>query len=154
PNGSRVVGEFAGCAHKGFRDRGLSVRRETLDAILLSRARAAGARVIEGAHVADVVRDETGRVRGVRTTEGRELGADVVVGADGLRSVVARRLGVAHVSRWPRRLALVTHYRDVGDIGECGEMHVEHDGYVGIADVGRGVTTVALVVPEHRAREL
>jgi flavin-dependent dehydrogenase len=33
-------------------------------------------------------------------------------------------------------------------------MHVERDGYVGIADVGGGVTTVALVVPASRAREL
>ena len=33
------------------------------------------------------------------------------------------------------------------DVGEHGEMHVERDGYVGIADVGNGLTTVALVVP-------
>jgi flavin-dependent dehydrogenase len=33
-------------------------------------------------------------------------------------------------------------------------MHVEGDGYVGIADVGAGVTTVALVVPARRAREI
>jgi flavin-dependent dehydrogenase len=33
-------------------------------------------------------------------------------------------------------------------------MHVEDDGYVGIADVGDGVTTVALVVPMRRAREM
>ena len=31
-------------------------------------------------------------------------------------------------------------------------MHVERDGYVGIADVGNGQTTVALVVPAARAR--
>jgi flavin-dependent dehydrogenase len=33
-------------------------------------------------------------------------------------------------------------------------MHVEADGYLGIADVGGGVTTVALVVPQGRAAEL
>src|SRR5262249_24063278 len=55
---------------------------------------------------------------------------------------------------WPRRLALVTHYCDVDDVGELGEMHVERDGYVGIADVGHGLTIVALVVPASRAREL
>jgi menaquinone-9 beta-reductase len=76
-----------------------------------------------------------------------------VIAADGLRSVVARRLGLAHASRWPKRLALVTHYAGVADIGEHGEMHVERGGYVGIADVGNGVTTVALVVPASRARE-
>lgn len=151
PNGLRIVGEFEGCTVKGFRDRGLSVRREILDEILLRGARAAGAEVIEGARVSDVMRDASGRARGVRTIRGDTLGAGLVIGADGLGSVVARRLGLARRARWPRRYALVTHYRGVGDIGRCGEMHVEHGGYVGIADVGGGLTTVALVVPRRLA---
>ncbi|HKW11082.1 MAG TPA: NAD(P)/FAD-dependent oxidoreductase, partial [Gemmatimonadaceae bacterium] len=128
--------------------------REILDEILLRAARRAGADVREGTHVVDLVRDARGRVRGVRTVQGEELAADVVVGADGLRSIVTRRLGLAHSAHWPRRYALVTHYRDVRDIGECGEMHVERGGYVGIADVGGGLTTVALVVPSHRAKAI
>ena len=152
PNGVRVVGEFAGCSVKGFRDRGLSVRREILDAILLDAARDAGADVREATHVVDVMRDASGRVRGVRTVDGQVLAAAFVVGADGLRSVVARRLALARTARWPRRYALVTHYRDVAEIGECGEMHVERGGYVGIADVGGGLTPVALVVPSRPAK--
>jgi flavin-dependent dehydrogenase len=152
PSGTRVIGEFAGCSVKGFRDRGLSVQREVLDAILLRAARDAGADVRESAHVVDVVRDPVGRACGVRMAGGSQIGADLVVGADGLRSVVARRLGLARSARWPRRYALVTHYRGVGEIGECGEMHVERGGYVGIADVGGGLTTVALVVPARHAR--
>jgi len=153
PNGTRVVGEFAGCTLKGFRDRGLSVRREILDEILLRAAERAGAEVRESTHVVDVERHADGRVRGVRTADGSEIAADLVVGADGLRSVVARRLGLARLARWPRRYALVTHFRGVGEIGECGEMHVEQGGFVGIADVGTGLTTVALVVPARRAKE-
>ena len=152
PSGTHVVGEFAGCAVKGFRDRGLSVRREVLDDILLGAARESGADVREDTHVVDVARDSANRVRGVRLRDGSEISADLVVGADGLRSIVARRLGLARSARWPRRYALVTHYRGVGDIGACGEMHVERGGYVGIADVGRGLTTVALVVPARRAK--
>jgi len=154
PDGTRVVGEFAGCSVKGFRDRGLSVRREVLDAIVLAAARDAGATVREDTRVVDVTRDASGRVRGVRMANGDEIMADLVVGADGLRSVVARRLELARSARWPRRYALVTRYRDVGEIGECGEMHVERGGYVGIADVGGGLTTVALVVPGHRAKAM
>jgi len=154
PSGDRIVGEFAGCAFKGFRDRGLSVRRETLDTILLDRARAAGARVLERTHVVGLTRAASERVTGAQTGTGRRIRARVVVGADGLRSVIARRLALARTARWPRRVALVTHYRGVGEVGECGEMHVEDDGYVGIADVGDGITTVALVVPMRRAREM
>jgi len=157
PSGDVIKGDFvASHGFRGFRDRGLSVRREVLDAILVDCAREAGARVSEGIRVTDVVRDATHRVAGVRTlTDGTagEIRARLVIAADGLRSVIAHRLELAHALRWPRRLALVTHYTGVAEIGEHGEMHVERDGYVGIADVGHGVTTVALVVPAVRARE-
>jgi menaquinone-9 beta-reductase len=157
PNGRVIKGDFVAThGFRGFRDRGLSVRRELLDAILLDCAREAGAGVNEGVRVTDIVRDASQRVVGVRTLSdgiAGEIRAQLVIAADGLRSVVARRLGLAHASRWPKRLALVTHYAGVADIGEHGEMHVERGGYVGIADVGNGVTTVALVVPASRARE-
>ncbi len=155
PNGAVIKGDFiAGHGFRGFRDRGLSVRRETLDAILLDRARAAGAAVDEGVRITDVARGNSGRVIGAQTLvkgERGEIRAPIVIGADGLRSVIAKRLGLAQTQRWPRRLALVTHYARVGGVGEHGEMHVERDGYVGIADVGNGLTTVALVVPASRS---
>jgi len=157
PSGAVIAGDFiAAHGYRGYRDQGLSVRREVLDAILLECARAAGARVVERTRAIDVVRDGR-RVRGARALSdsgSRELSARFVVGADGLRSVVASRLGLGRRMRRPRRLALVTHYRGVGDIGHQAEMHVESDGYIGIADVGHGVTTVSLVVPASRAREL
>jgi len=158
PNGRVIKGDFvAGHGFRGFRDRGLSVRRETLDAILLDRARAVGADVVEGIRVTDVIRGNSDRVVGVQTLVNGERGesrAPIVIGADGLRSVIAKRLGLAQTQRWPRRLALVTHYERVGDVGEHGEMHVERDGYVGIADVGNGLTTVALVIPASRSAEI
>jgi menaquinone-9 beta-reductase len=158
PSGAVIKGDFiASHGFRGFRDRGLSVRRELLDAILLDCAREAGARVSESVRVNDVVRDAAKRVVGVQTLIGGrpgEIRARLVIAADGLRSVIARRLELAHALRWPRRLALVTHYAGVAEIGDHGEMHVERDGFVGIADVGNGITTVALVVPATRAREL
>jgi flavin-dependent dehydrogenase len=154
PNGLVIAGDFV--AQHGFRayaDRGLSVRREVLDEILFDCARAAGARVVEGLRITDLVRDSSGRVIGAKQGAS-ELRARFTIGADGLRSVVARRLGLSRATRWPRRLALVTHYTGVREVGEQGEMHVERDGYVGIADVGHGATTVALVVPAARARDI
>lgn len=153
PNGARIHGEFvARHGFRGFRDRGLGVRREVLDTLLLARARAAGVRVQEGASVAQVARTREGRVDGVTLRDGTTLRAPVVIGADGLRSVVARRLGLAHVARWPRRVALVAHYAGVRDMGALGEMHVTRAGYVGLAQVSGGLTNVALVVPARAAR--
>jgi flavin-dependent dehydrogenase len=158
PNGVSFQGRFA-AAHgfRGFRDRGLALRREMLDSIVLNAARSAGARVAEGEHVTELLRDGTGRVTGVRATGSngrsvaRNVRATIVVGADGLRSVVARRLGLARHAWWPRRVAFVSHYAGVLGMGDCGEMHVTRDGYCGLADVGGGVTNVAVVVPQAHA---
>jgi len=160
PNGALIRGDFAAPhGFPAFRDRGLALRRTVLDPILLDVARRAGAEVREGSRVADVVRDASGRVTGVRVLDAHgsphELRARIIVGADGLRSVVSTRLGLARRRRWPRRLALVAHYDGFGDVGAWGEMHVERGvGYVGLAAVDGGLTNVAMVVPARAAREV
>jgi len=171
PSGDVIAGHFAaGHGFRGFRDRGLALRRRVLDALLLQRARLAGARVEEGAHVIDVARVGIGADGGaaegvvVRTEGGgtRTLRAPLVIGADGLRSVVGRRLGVTRRWPWPRRVAFQCHVRGLemplGDVRAggrppMGEMHAEADGsYVGIAHVDDGLTNVAMVAPARVAR--
>ena len=158
PSGHTLRGDFVGThGYRGFRDRGLAIRRRVLDALLLDAARAAGARVIERTRVSDVLRDRRGGLRGViasSDTHVRELTAPLVIGADGLRTVVGRRLGLVRSGRFPRRIALVSHWRGIADIGEHGEMHVERDGYLGLAPVDGGLVNVAIVVPASRARDV
>jgi flavin-dependent dehydrogenase len=161
PNGAVLRGDFvAEHGYNAFRDRGLALRRTVLDGILLDCARNAGAEVREGARVVDLVRHANGRVAGVQLLGANDTNesiiAPLVVGADGLRSVVARRLALARTSRiWPHRLALVAHYENFSGIGDWGEMHVERSvGYVGLAAVDSGLTNVAMVVPATVARAI
>ena len=163
PDGTTARGDYAAThGFRAFRDSGLAIKREILDHALLRRAREAGADVVEGCRVTGVIqRSGSGRDRtalGVsvlRSSGGtEEHRAAILVGADGLRSVVARRLRLARTAVWPHRISLVAHYLGVGDVTDYGEMHVERDGFVGIADVGNGVTTVAAVFPRKRAREI
>ena len=160
PNGAIADGEFASNhGFRGFRDKGLAIRRTILDEIVLRGAQAAGARVEEATRVTDLNRDVTGRISGVdvidRDGRARSLRARYVVGADGLRSVVGRRLGLVKTSRiWPRRIALVAHYRNIERVSDIGEMHVDYDGYFGLVDVGGGKVNVAVVIPQSRAQEL
>lgn len=152
PDGTTFTGRYiAEHGYRGFRDRGLALPRYDLDALLLRAARDAGVSVREGWRMHGLGRDPSGRVTGVVGTDahGRRevLRAHVVIGADGLRSMVARGLGVARRTRLPERYALVTHFTGVLGVDGEGELHVETDGYIGLADIGGGRTTVALVVP-------
>ena len=156
PDGATAVGRFA-AAHPYAPPRpyGYALPRTVLDTLLVRAAERAGAVIEEGTQAEELLYDQ-GAVGGVVTRSaagGRSaLRARVVVGADGLRSVVARRLGLRRASR-PERIAFSAHYRDVGGVGDAGEMHIGNPGYVGLGPIGDGVTTVALVLPTAAARE-
>ena len=79
------------------------IRRIEFDHLLLSLARDAGAEVLAPAAIAQASQDAHGVT--LRTREGRELRAPIVIAADGVNSVIARRLGIN--PGWPsERLAL------------------------------------------------
>ncbi len=69
-------------------------RRTVIDPALADAARQSGAQVVYGAHVDGVMRDDSGRVCGVTLTDPagipRRVEAGIVIGADGVRSGVAR----------------------------------------------------------------
>jgi flavin-dependent dehydrogenase len=147
PSGRGVVGRFETFS--------FALPRTRFDTILRDAAEAAGVEVRERMKVEELVYDG-GAVGGVIARDaGRgtrdAYRARVVVGADGLRSVVARRLGPVHAIG-PKRVAFTAHVADVRDVHELGEMHVGRPGYVGLGPIGNGVTTVALVVPAGEAR--
>jgi geranylgeranyl reductase family protein len=156
PDGTVFQGSFtAATGYRAFRDYGLAIRRTILDTALLSRAGQAGARIRTDVDVRDVQRDAAGRVTGVLARQGTAqmaFKARLVIGADGLRSVVARRAKLGKHGRWPRRLALVRHFRGVKHDASVGDMHVFEGGYAGFAPVGDGLTNVAVVIPTRQSR--
>src|SRR5207245_4300215 len=124
------------------------------DTILVAAAAREGAIVREGLTVESVVFDgNTAAGVFARSGNGKRetYRSRIVVGADGLRSVVARRLGLVRSSP-PRRVAFTAHVADVAGIDGVGELHVGKHGYVGLGPIGGGVTTVALVVPLETVR--
>ena len=70
----------------------LMIRRVEFDALLVSLAVAAGAELISGADIVQA-REDADRVT-LTTRDGRRFDAPVVIAADGVHSVVARRLGL------------------------------------------------------------
>jgi flavin-dependent dehydrogenase len=151
--GSRLTGRFREAEPAPFRPEGLSLPRRILDARLVRAARDAGADVRERTRVEALLYD-SGAVAGVvvRGPDGRHapIRARLTIGADGLGSLVARRLGRLHHSV-PRRVAFVAHMAGLAGLGPTAEMHVGRAGYVGLNRIGADLYNVALVVPQSAA---
>lgn len=155
PRGARLTGLFARAGHDPFRPTGLALPRLLLDHALVAAAAAAGAELLEG-HTARELLYEDGAVAGAVLRAGRggarAVRARLTVGADGLRSVVARRLG-GRRHGVPARVGFVTHVAEVAGLDSCAEMHVGRDGYAGLNPLGGGRANVALVVPRDRVQD-
>ncbi|MFL5258443.1 MAG: NAD(P)/FAD-dependent oxidoreductase, partial [Hyphomicrobiales bacterium] len=80
----------------------IAPRRTVLDRVLVDAARAVGATVLHDTHVHELTFDRHGRVVGVALTnpdgKPRYLACEVVVGADGLSSLVARAAGASPIA--------------------------------------------------------
>lgn len=123
--------------------------RSALDPHLLAMARAAGAEVREGVAVRAVGAGEA------TLADGGVVAARVVVGADGLRSVVARDAGVARQPPLGDRPALTFHVEDPApDRLRDARMVIFPGGYVGLAPVPGGRVNVGIVLasPDWRRR--
>lgn len=170
PGGVWFGGRFGTDGDGGTPPRGLSLPRRELDDALAAAAVEAGARLRERVRVYGLLRED-GRIAGVRARDAGgepvELRARTVVGADGLRSTVARR--IEGVRRGPRhRLAVVGRFAGVsppapgsGASGRAveggaafGEMRLSREGMLGMAPTGRGRWNVTLVLPRDRAPAL
>ncbi len=96
----------------------------------------------------DAERREEGWRTTVRADGGeRTISSHWLIGADGGRSRVARRLGVERPVRVPRRLGLVAHYEADPELAEHGEMHVAPAHYVGLAPLTGGRLNVGMALP-------
>ncbi len=129
-----------------------SFDRAALDPALLDLARRAGADVRLGVAVTRV---ERGRV----VTRGHDgettVEARVIVGADGIRSTVARSFGVARSPRLADRVGLTFHVADPGPARpRDGRMILLRDGYVGLAPVPGGLVNVGIVLGRSWAARL
>lgn len=125
-------------------------RRTVLDAVLVEAASAAGADVREGFTVGSLI-VEDGRVRGIR---GRSAGgattvesARVVIGADGVHSLVARTVGARSYRVVPALEALyLAYWEDLPTDGEFQLYARERRGF-GAIPTNDGLTVVVVTWP-------
>lgn len=125
-------------------------RRSELDRILSDAADVAGATVVRGCALVGLRRDDAGRVRGATIGRGGspfvEVEADLVIGADGINSRVARLLSLEPLHTLPHASATVYGYA----------RGLEQDGYhwyyvegasIGLIPTNDGETCVFASLP-------
>ena len=132
-------------------------RRHLLDRLLIEAAAASGADVLHQTPVIGLLRDDDGRVLGVRTpgAEGRgvPIRAGLTIGADGIGSLVAREVGARFASRG--RAASAILYRYVADVPSEGYVWGYGDGAAaGLIPTNGGETCVFVATTPARMRRL
>ena len=119
--------------------------RPALDAALLDLARRAGADVRMGVGVRRVTVDGSRAIVTMRVGAATE--ADMVIGADGIRSVVARSGGVVRRPPLGPRVGLTYHLPDPQPgVPRDGRMVVIDGAYCGLAPVAGGRINVGIVL--------
>lgn len=149
-HGRRLHGEYARLASDAARDHAWAIRRDVLDDVLVRAASSAGdVTRYERTRATAPIRGADGSIAGlvVHDADGEEyaLRAALTIGADGVRSRIARELGVQRATPWLDKIALTARFTGV-DWGDEAEVHVHDDAYVACTAVDGGLVSVNLVM--------
>lgn len=126
-------------------------RRTVLDRALVDEAVLAGAEVAFGSTVDGLERDAEGRVTGITLARrgSRPITAGLVIGADGVYSPVARRVGASHILTGQHHAAtLYSYWKDLAVDGY--EWHYTADASAGIIPTNDGLACVFVSMRPER----
>ena len=126
----------------------LAPRRRVLDNLVLNAAAADGAEVRLGTSVHDVIRDRNGRVDGVagRAADGTAITvrARLVIGADGMRSRIARAVDAAIVDEFVTDTGGYFTYFD-GIPWDGFEFYIAEHAFTGVFPTNDGAACVWVI---------
>jgi len=130
-------------------------RRSLLDRVLVDAARSHGAEFRYGVRIDDVIQDDRGRVRGISAAVGgtrERIDAEIVIGADGLYSTIAQRVGAARVLEGRHATGVLYSYWEGLPVdGYYWKFHT--DASIGTIPTNGGATCVFASIPAERFRE-
>jgi flavin-dependent dehydrogenase len=132
-------------------------RRRLLDRILVDAAADSGAEVRYGVRIDEVNVDDRGRVRGITAVAGGaryRIEADIVIGADGLYSTVAKQVGATDIVAGRHSAGVLYSYWDDLPV-EGYYWRFQPHASIGAIPTNHGATCVfASVASEHFRAEV
>ncbi|QFU88354.1 NAD(P)/FAD-dependent oxidoreductase [Amycolatopsis sp. YIM 10] len=149
--------QLDGCARGVAGQRAAySPRRHILDSILADAATAAGAELRGGCRVTRLLHDDTGRVTGVEAAHGNRrftARARLVIGADGMRSTVARLVRAPYTVQDPKLTC--AYYSYWADVPAALELYEKTgSGMVAAVPTHHDATLVLAYFPQSRFEEV
>jgi flavin-dependent dehydrogenase len=124
--------------------------------LLVQNAISHGVRLLENFVVTNLVIDH-GKVVGVEGSSKEQIAcrfdAKLVIGADGINSVVARKLQLDEPIPSLARVGLVAHYQGATGLTEYGEMHASTDCYCGVASLDGELANISIGVTQQLYRQ-
>jgi flavin-dependent dehydrogenase len=145
---------------------GLALPRSVLDEALLETARLRGVDIRERIRVMGVAPANRFGVVSAHAVEGNGrpavFSSKLIVGADGLRSMVARSIGAVRRGPRLRKASITFHVRGSGPPDDRGRLHLSNLGTVGLAPLERGSSpddasrlwNLTVVAPKSMARQV
>ena len=127
-------------------------RRHILDTLLVNAAMTAGARLMTGVTVDGVRRADDGRITGIRGRSSKgpiEIASRFVVGADGLRSRIARSVDAAFTEVRGENGA--THYSYFAGEWPAMEYYVGEQLFAGVFPTNNSEACIWVCSPAHEA---
>jgi geranylgeranyl reductase family protein len=131
---------------------GLGLRRLDLDQVFLQQAKSLGVTVLDGCKPKELEREPRGwRLKIDKSHVLGDLGARMLIGADGRNSWVAHHLGMADPAAMQGRsvgfqFRLQCAKRATGKV----EIHLFPGGYAGVIGVDGDTVTLGLAIEKHR----
>lgn len=159
PGGSRIEARFPRFRGLyGHRKNGISMHRSQFDDLLLKNAEKQGATVWRGARLVSLrIEDHEVRLFVKMHGEKEPIGitAQIVIGADGRTSTVARCAGLALPAAGTPRGVVHGHFEGVTSGGDKGEMHILSGGaYVALNFMSDGLCNFSYVADAEKLRNL
>lgn len=154
PDGTTFRAKFPAVVGSHTSPFALSIPRATLDGVLLEWAQESGARCVEGFRATDLIweNEQVCGVTGIGPKGWETYRGQIVVGADGRDSMVARRLGLRQPHPTLHRTALVAYYEGPAELVDYGLISIGVRSYCILNPIGKRLVNASIVVDHGLVR--
>tara|TARA_Y100001970_G_scaffold291495_1_gene428859 strand:- start:1335 stop:2555 length:1221 start_codon:yes stop_codon:yes gene_type:complete len=143
--------------NKGIIKEGYVIPREIFDDFLFQKARNI-TEIRQGFNVSDILYDN-GKIVGIKgkqNKQNQEINAPIILGCDGAKSTIARKLGFHTEDKDNTAIAIRCYYEGVKDLTDQIELHFVDEvlpGYFWLFPAGENIANIGIGLSKKQAKK-